>query len=248
MVMSFLESLLDAGTEHIKPRQSHRTEGVARAPAPSPAVSDDYGTRAGWYDASSFAGDDEAQARRMWIEHAQNPEKHPELRAFNGDFERYMAFQRRGSGRRAAGLEDQEVFNKARELRELSRRGVGGGMSEWERKLRDSFQDSSNRLYSRAQMAGRNRAAVSRAFTSSMKEKERDFEGSIRALREEESKIAGDALASLLRTARTAGAQEAVAEAQMLQQWQQTKENETLDMVANIVSGAAALGAGLILL
>ena len=203
----------------------------------------DYGESVGWYGSGPMTPEEHRMAKTAWEGDSGLQDQ------FGGDYNADMSYQKNMRNRQKAGLEDFDVYRKAIELDTLRRRGKrSGGMSEWEKKLRGEYKTSRERLMARAQMAGKNRAAVSRAFASSMDGRGREFEGAVQEMRLEESKIAGDALAGLLRTARTSGAQEAAAQAEMLQQWQRTKENETLDLIASVVSGAAALGTGLILL
>ena len=211
-------------------------------PSPAPAIVRSYGERQGWYGEAPEAGaPSEEQLRAAWDGSGSIQ------RQFNGDYEEYRRYQLSVLARKEAGLEDDEVYNKAVELHELSTRKSPHVRSEWERKLRDSYRDSTNAMYSRAQASGRNRAAVARAYESGIAQQDAVMERQIGAMREEESRVASDALANLLFQARAAGAEGAAAEAALLQQWQHAKDQERMDMIANVV-GAISTVVGAVIL
>jgi len=201
----------------------------------------DYGRRHDWYGESTNDVNP-YDIRQAWLNADDN------FRAsYNNNYQAYYDNQVRFLSREAAGLGDDDTYNKAIELHKMSIRGHDGPQSEWEIKLRDAYRDSTNNMYSRAQASGRNRAAVARAYGSGIQQQDAVMEKKIQAMRGEESKIAGDALTNLLYQARTAGAEGAAASAELLQQWQHGQDQAQMDLIANVIGGLSTLAGAVIL-
>lgn len=201
----------------------------------------DYGMRHGWYETPENIP--EGEVRAAWDDAGIGSSLQ---NSFGGDFDSYRDYQIAMLARESAGLGDHDTYNKAVELHKMSIRGADGPQSEWERNLRDTYRDATNSMYSRAQASGRNRAAVARAYESGIMQQDSVMERNIGAMRAEESKIAGDALTNLLYQARVAGAEGAAAEAELLQQWQHAKDQERMDMIANVIGGLSSLAGAVI--
>ena len=87
-----------------------------------------------------------------------------------------------------AGLEDERLFKKAKELREISQ---GRAPTQpWEQDFRKRMNEATNRLYAGAGLGGGNRAAQQRAIRGGLAQKSGEMENSILQAREQEQRVA----------------------------------------------------------
>jgi len=138
-----------------------------------------------------------------------------------------------------AGLDDSRLFQKAKELRELSQ---GRAPTQpWEQDFRKRMNEAANRLYAGAGLGGSNRAAQQRAIRGGLAQKSGEMENSILQAREQEQRVATEELENLLITARSAGKSAALALASQHQQWLIARDERNQAQMASIIGSLATL-------
>lgn len=138
-----------------------------------------------------------------------------------------------------AGLDDPRVFDKAKELREISQGRAP--MQPWETDFRERMNQATNRLYAGAGLGGSNRAAQQRAIRGGLAQKSGEVENSIIRAREQEQRVATEELDNLLINARSAGKGAALALANQHQQWLTAQADRSDAQLSSIISALATL-------
>lgn len=144
-----------------------------------------------------------------------------------------------------AGLDDPRLFDKAKELRELSQGRAP--MQPWEKDFRDRLNQAGRKLYAGAGLGGGNRAAQQRAIQMGLSQKAGDVENAILRAREQEQRVAQEELDNLLITARSAGKSAALALASQHQQWLTAQEQRNAAELSGIIGGLATLAGAVIM-
>ena len=144
-----------------------------------------------------------------------------------------------------AGLDDERLFKKAKELREISQGRAP--MQPWETDFRQRLNEATNRLYAGAGLGGSNRAAQQRAIRGGLAQKSGEVENSILRAREQEQRVATEELGNLLINARSAGKGAALALANQHQQWLTAQADRSDKQLSSIISALVTL-AGVVIM